>query len=216
VVEVKKNIETCVSISSCFHQSRLRTKELKQIAEENNCKFISLPYYFEVRWTEFTHSLCLGILKNWNIFVKYFTKVLEESQDSKHKSATKEFLKFLTDYEKLKLLCFVTDLGYLYSRFQKQLQADYVTIYDLEEKKNAVLKCFDNLKNSPLMGSWEETSKSVIETKAFNSTNSNDYQINIQLKGFGLHEKTDNNMSRKQYHLYSQIIVVFVKFVRTL
>lgn len=63
VVEVKKNIETCVSISSYFHQSGLRTKELKQIAEENNCKFISLPYYFEVRWTEFTHSLCLGILK---------------------------------------------------------------------------------------------------------------------------------------------------------
>jgi len=53
---------------------------------------------------------------------------------------TKGFLKFLTDYEKLKLLCFVTDLGYLYSRFQKQLQADYVTIYDLEEKKNAALK----------------------------------------------------------------------------
>ncbi|KAL4132390.1 hypothetical protein QTP88_009544 [Uroleucon formosanum] len=203
VVEVKKNIGTCVSISSYFHQSGLRTKELKQIAEENNCKFISLPYYFEVRWTEFTHSLCSGILKNWNILVKYFTRVLEESQDSKHKSVTKGFLKFLTDYERLKLLCFVTDLGYLYSRFQKQLQADYVTIYDLEEKKNAALKCFDNLKKSPLMGGWEETlSKSVIETKTFNSTNSNDYEINIQLQGFTLHEKTDNNMRKKQHHLY--------------
>lgn len=111
VVEVKKIIETCVSISSYFHQSGLRTKKLKQIAGENNCKFISLPYYFEVRWTEFTHSLCLGILKNWYILVKYFTKVLEESQDSKLQSVTKGFLKFLTDYEKLKLLCFVTDLG---------------------------------------------------------------------------------------------------------
>jgi len=70
------------------------------------------------------------------------------------------------------------------------LQADYVIIYDLEEKKNYVLKCFDNLKNSPLMGGWEETlSKSVIEIKTFNSTNSNDYQINIQLKSFTLHEK---------------------------
>lgn len=61
VVELKKIIETCVSISSYFHQSGLRTKELKQIADKNNCKFISLPYYFEVRWTEFTHSLFLGI-----------------------------------------------------------------------------------------------------------------------------------------------------------
>lgn len=77
--------------------------------------------------------------KNWNILVKYFTKVLEESQDSKHKSVTKGFLKFLTDYEKLKLLCFVTDLGYLYSRFQKQLQADYVTIYNMIWKKRKML-----------------------------------------------------------------------------
>jgi len=51
VVEVKKNIEASVSISSYFHQSGLRTKELKQIASEENCKFISLPYYFERRWT---------------------------------------------------------------------------------------------------------------------------------------------------------------------
>ncbi|KAL4091765.1 hypothetical protein QTP88_026407 [Uroleucon formosanum] len=34
-----------------------------------------------------------------------------------------------------------------------------------------------------------------------NSTNSNDYEINIQLKGFTLHEKTDNNMKKKN-HLY--------------
>lgn len=162
-----------------------------------------MPYYFEVRWTEFTHSLCLGVLKNWNILVKYFTRALEKSQDLKLKSVTTGFLKFLTDYEKLKLLCFVTDLGYLYSRFQKQLQADYVTIYDLEEKKNAVLKCLDNLEKSPLVGGWEETlNNSVIVTKTFSSTNCNDYEKKIQLKGFTLHEKTDNEIRRKQHHLY--------------
>jgi len=203
VVEVRKIIETCVSILSYFHQSGLRTKELKQIADENNYKFISLPYYFEIRWTEFTHSLCLGILKNWNILVKYFTKVLGKSEDLKLKSVTTGFLKCLTDYEKLKLLCFVIDLRYLYSRFQKQLQTDNVIIYDLEEKKNAVLKCFDNLKKSPLVGGWEETlSISVVETKTFNSTYLNDYEINIQLKGFTLHEKIGNDMRRKQHHLY--------------
>lgn len=203
VVEVKKNIEACVSISSYFHQSGLRTKELKQIVSEENCKFISLPYYFEVRWTEFIYSLCLGILRNWNILVKYFTKILELSQDLKVKSVTTGFLKFLTDYEKLKLLCFITDLAYLYSRFQKQLQADYVTIYDLEEKKIAFIKCLDNLKESPLMGGWEQTlNNSVIETKTFNSTDIEDYEISIHLKGFTLHEKTINNMRRKLHHLY--------------
>lgn len=44
VVEIKKNIEACASISSYFYQSGLRTKEFKKIADQNNCKFISLPY----------------------------------------------------------------------------------------------------------------------------------------------------------------------------
>lgn len=100
---------------------------------------------------------------------KYFTKILEKSQHSKLKSVTTGFLKFLTDYEKLKLLCFITDLGYLFSRFQIQSQADNVKIHDLDEKKIDFLECLGNLKESSLMGSWEETlNNSVIETQTFN------------------------------------------------
>lgn len=160
-----------------------------------------LRYYFEVRCTEFTHSLCLGTLKNWKILVKYFTKILKNPKIrcSNQLQVTTGFLKLLTDHEKLKLLWFITDLGYLYSRFQTQLQADHVTIYDLDEKNMAFLNCIDNLKESSLICSWKETlNNSVIETKTFISNNC---EINVKFKGFTLCGKTINNMRRKPHHL---------------
>lgn len=107
--------------------------------------------YFEVRWTEFTYNLLLGILKNWRILVKYFLK--KKSEDNDVKSVG--FYKILTDYDKMMLLCFLTDLGYLYSRFQKQIQTDDVLIFDIEIRKNTVVQMIENLKVSPLLDGWE-------------------------------------------------------------
>jgi hypothetical protein len=47
-----------------FHQSGLKTKELKDIANNEGMSFTQLPKDFEVRWTEFTYNLLLGNLKN--------------------------------------------------------------------------------------------------------------------------------------------------------
>jgi len=49
VPEVSKIILSCSSISSYFHQSGVRTKELKKIAEDENTKNVQLPKYFDVR-----------------------------------------------------------------------------------------------------------------------------------------------------------------------
>lgn len=56
VIEVHKLIVTCSAISSHFHQSGLRTKELKDIANNEGMSFTQLPKYVEVRWTEFTYK----------------------------------------------------------------------------------------------------------------------------------------------------------------
>lgn len=45
------------------------------------------------------------------------------------------FLKLLTDINKLNTLCFITDLGYIYSRFKKQIQIDYILFFDIAAKK---------------------------------------------------------------------------------
>lgn len=83
VPEVSKIISSCSSISSYSHQSGVRTKELKKIADDENTKNIQLPKYFDVRWTEFTYILLVTILKNWRILAKYFTIKCQEDKDLK-------------------------------------------------------------------------------------------------------------------------------------
>ncbi|KAF0716055.1 Uncharacterized protein FWK35_00033028 [Aphis craccivora] len=137
VSEVSKIIETCSSIATYFHQSGVRTKELKIIAEKENIKYVKLPKYFDVRWTEFTYSLLVGILKNCRILVKYF---IFNRQNNIKDSKAVGFYTILTDINKLKLLCFLADLGYLYTRFQKQIQSDDLLIFDIEARKNGIKK----------------------------------------------------------------------------
>jgi len=103
----------------------LRTNELKQIALELKTMH-TLPNHFNVKWTEFTYNLLLNILRNWRILVKYFTL---KTQDKDNKTKAEGFLKNLTDVNKLKMLCFFVDLGYSYSRFQKEIQSDDVHIH---------------------------------------------------------------------------------------
>jgi len=156
---------------------------LKQIALEEQKTMYTLPKYFDVRWTEFTFNLLLNILRNWRIFVKYFTL---KKQDKDNKIKAEGFLKNLTDVNKLKLLCFFVDLGYLYSRFQKQIQSDDVIIYDIAEKINALIKAIENLRDHPLLGGWESILENEIEKTDVESENDHS---NIMLKGIQLYEK---------------------------
>lgn len=193
VIEVHKLIVACSAISSYFHQSGLRTKELKDIANNEGMSFTQLPKYFEVRWTEFTYNLLLGILKNWRILVKYFFKNKSEDNDVKSEG----FYKILTDYDKMMLLCFLTDLGYLYSRFQKQIQTDDVLIFDIETKKNTVVQMIENLKVSPLLGGWE-----YVFNKNTIVTHNSEFEKNIiKLHNIELFDKSQQSR-RKKHNLY--------------
>jgi len=159
---------------------------------------LHLPKYFEVRWTEFTYKLLYGIIKNWYILVCYFNKKKEEGI-VKEKSVAVGFLKLLTDFNKLKLLCFLTDLGYVYGRFQKQIQSDETLIFDVEDKRDSVIHIISTMKEPLLVGGWEDT--------IINTTNVS-YISNIEkdttkcmLKGFQLFDYVSNSR-RKINHQY--------------
>lgn len=194
VPEVSKIILCCSSISSYFHQSGVRTKELKKIADFENTKNVQLPKYFDVRWTEFTYSLLVSILRNWRILVKYFTIKCHEEKDSKANG----IYKFLTDINKLKLLCFLTDLGYLYTRFQKQIQCDDLLIFDVEERRNGLIKNIENLRNAPLVGGWEELFTKEIITEI----NPNSNKTITKLKDIELFDKSKLGRQKKNHNLY--------------
>lgn len=68
--------------------------------------------------------------------VYYFKTKIDEKTDYDHTYAG--YIKFLTDYDKIRLICFLADLVYLYRRFQKQIQADNVLILDVEDPLNVL------------------------------------------------------------------------------
>lgn len=195
VSEVSKIIETCSSISTYFHQSGVKTKELKLIAEKENIKFIKLPKYYDVRWTEFTYSLLVGILKNWRVLVKYFIfKCHNDVKDSK----VNGFYKILTDINILKLMCFLTDLGYLYTRFQKQIQSDDLLIFGIATRRDGFKKNIEQLRNSPLIGGWEYMLNKEILTEYEPKTNN----TVIKLKTIELYDKLSLKRKKCTTNMY--------------
>ncbi|KAL4126401.1 hypothetical protein QTP88_010623 [Uroleucon formosanum] len=182
VLEVSKIILSCSSISSYFHQLGVRIKELKKIAEDENTKNVQLPKYFDVRWTEFTYSLLVSILRNWRILRKNDNGIY----------------KVLTDINKLKLLCFLTDMGYLYSRFQKQIQCDDLLIFVVEGRRNGLTKNIENLRNAPLLGDCEE----LITKEKITENNPISNKTIIKLKDIELFDKSNLGRRKKNRNLY--------------
>jgi len=133
-------------------------------------------------------------LRNWRILVKYFTIKLQEEKDSKANG----IYKVLTNINKLKLLCFLTDLGYLYSRFQKQIQCDDLLIFDVEERRNGLIKNIENLRKAPLVGGWEE----LIIKEIITENNPNSNKTIIKLKDIELFDKSNLGRQKKNRNLY--------------
>ena len=149
VTEIKTLISELASLATYFHTSARRTAELEQTGSANGLKVRRLPTYYEVRWAEFSESLIVAVLQSWQALVLYFA--------TKDVGDAANFRKSLTNADKVKLMCFVADLLFLLSNFQKTLQSDSLTILDIKPKLETFQKKLDKLTNEPLIGGWEET-----------------------------------------------------------
>lgn len=78
---------------------------------------------------------------------------------------------FLTNYDYLKLLCFSTDLGYIFSRFQQLLQGDYVLIFNIQSQSEAFKVQMNNLKTDAVPGGWKNTFEKLKITERGESEN---------------------------------------------
>lgn len=77
-------------------------------------------------------------------------------------------------------------MGYLYSRFQKQIQSDDVLIYNIAEKRNILIHSIENLREHHLLGGWESILEN--EMKTIDVEPENNHSI-IMLKDIQLYEK---------------------------
>lgn len=116
-----------------------------------------MPKEFEVRWTEFTYHLFKAILTNYNALILYFNK---------HPDAQNNGFKiFLTTIDKMKLITFFGDLLFVYQRFHKQMQYDFLTLPKFCLHVKNVTKALNDLKSNPLPGGFENALSDQIEIK---------------------------------------------------
>lgn len=97
-----------------------------------------------MRWTEFSFSLVNVVLTSWHALIKYM-------QTSKEKE-TKGFLHFLLDKDKIKFLAFMADLFSVFSRYQKNLQSDLISVLDMTKQTTLVVERLEALNTSDLKG----------------------------------------------------------------
>jgi hypothetical protein len=148
VPEIAHLIDKLSGLATYFHTSAMRTAELEAIAKEHGLTLRRLPKYFEVRWAQFSLALFDAVLCSWQALIKFCT-----SSDSSHASG---FGKVLSNSYNLRLMCFLADILFLLSNFQKRLQSDRLTIVDMPQEVANFQKKLTALQNKPILGGWEE------------------------------------------------------------
>lgn len=166
------------SIGSFFHKSGIRTKELNETAEKNNLDLVRFPEHFEVRWTQFSLQSVISVIKSWNALVIYFQKSKEVE--------AKGYLSFLTDKNNLYLLTFLADVLEIFSRFQKNLQRDTITLIDMIKYVKSTTQQLQALLQKPLIGGWVEALDGEMKISPKNNNCNSNCQDNA--------DDSDNNI----------------------
>ncbi|CAB3980678.1 Hypothetical predicted protein [Paramuricea clavata] len=105
-----------------------------------------------------------------------------------HDAASQGYHAFLTKLENLKLLVFVADLLFVFSRYHKKIQSEYFNITDLPDWKSDVMRRLDDLQHSPVLGGWESELQQQYQPE-------DNLFMDIELKRV-------TESQRKEHHLY--------------
>lgn len=155
--DVKRMLDILSSIASYFNQSSVRSEKLKKIAKEKSLKLLSIPKIFEIRWSQWTFTTVLNILKSWNALMAYFEVV---SKGDKEATA---YETFLSDVTNLKLITFIADVLHVYQRYQKHLESDSLTIVSLVKHIRGLKTTLNDFKNNDLIGGcFEQLQNSIL------------------------------------------------------
>lgn len=154
--DVAATLTVLSQISSYFHTSGVRTNELKNIAENNNLKVLSMPKIFKIRWSEYIYRLVRAVLTSWNALVLYF-------QNNEKCAKSSGFLQFITNEHTLRKICFIGDILFIFMRLQKKLQGDSVTLIKMCSDVKLTLCSLTNLIEEPLLGGFESKLNNSVE-----------------------------------------------------
>lgn len=160
VSEVKTAIKMCSKISHFIRNSAVRLVEIKKISAERKVNLHLLPKYYEVRWSQYSLQLIDATLASWRCLVHYFQ--FASDLNDKYSAEATGYLRYLKDFENLKLLCFLGDLFHFHTLFQKQLQSNDLNIMKLQDVVSGFKQNLEDLQETPLLGGWEEEFSNMV------------------------------------------------------
>lgn len=145
-----------------------------------NLRLLILPKIFEIRWSQFTFDLARSVLVSWEALVIYF-------EENKKDADCAGYLNFLTKLETVQLIAFLADVLFVFSRFQKKLQSDDLTLISMKAHTTVVVTTLNGIRSVSLLGGFE----SNLETQWTREPDDK-----IFLKSFELQQRKNVNSRR--------------------
>lgn len=206
VPELSIFLNNMTKISSYFGKSGLRVAALHTIAADNNLPYLRLPRYFEIRWSQFTHQLLFSILTSWHALVLYFSsEVAAEAVWYKN---------LLRNYDNMRMLSFITDLIFIYQRFQRKLQANDLNLVSLKKHLTDIQSAIDEFDVGPIPGGWEHTLMRSVEVIECLDGNGSQYEIYL-LKGEELTSDQEKRAASNRAKDFSYLRRSIINSLRT-
>ena len=132
VPEVSRLQMSASDLATFFHVSGSRSRKLTLLAQEKNLTKLHLPKTFTVRFTQFSLSLLEALLESWPALMTFLSDPTLDDELVQRQG----FLAVWTERNTLQLTCFLRDVLFVFSRFQKRLQLEIFHFLGIKIKLN--------------------------------------------------------------------------------
>jgi len=150
VPEARRVIDDCKAVTRFYNSSACRTKEFKKHAEELGVTVRQYPSVIDIRFTQYSNSLLSSILDNYRPMMRHLqTFSLKDAEEY-------GMLKKWINADTVHIAAILCDALYIYSRFQKKLQGNQVTLFDVESDRDKCVEDLRKLLQRPHPGGYEE------------------------------------------------------------
>jgi len=148
VPEISHLITDCKAVATYYRVSAVRMKGIKEAAKQNNMDVCQFPSVKDIRFTQYSYALLSSTLKNYNPMI---THLQGESG-----AEAAGFLSKWQDRDTVKLTAILCDVLFLYKRFQKLIQSDSMTVFDVDISRQHCVTEIEKLLDRCLPGGYEE------------------------------------------------------------
>jgi hypothetical protein len=160
VPEVPHLVRDCKAVTAFYNVSAVRTKEIKLVAAESKTSFTQFPSVKDIRFTEYSYTLLSSVLSNYKPMIIHLQKRVSDPE-------AEGILNKWRDADTVQCAAVLCDALYLYKRFQKQIQGDQITVFDLESTRDHCVTGLKKLMGRCLPGGYEEMLKTNDEVATF-------------------------------------------------